>query len=302
MNHQNLKYTNYVKCLFLASALLAFVVSCGHEQVKRTAKKPIQSKTIVFVHGMFMTPLCFEEWQKYFESRGYKTISPAWPVAHDESPEILRSKHPNSELAKLTLTQVVDHYEKTIKGLNEKPILIGHSMGGLIVQILMERNLGVAGIAIDSAPPKGLLSFKWSFLKSNWGVISPFADDDEPILLTQSQFNYAWVHTFPENEQKEIYAKYLIPESRRVGKGPTTDEGKVDFSKVRGPILLVAGGDDQIIPPSLNYKNLLEYSKSPSITDFKEFPGRTHLILNKKGWEEVASYVLDWLQERQTKE
>lgn len=252
------------------------------------------SKTVVFVHGMYMTPLCWEKWEPYFQAKGYKTLAPAWPE-HDAPIEEQRKAHPNPKLGALTLDAVLAHYRTVLRGLEEKPILVGHSMGGLIVQILLAEGLGVAGIAIDSAPPKGVISLKYSFLKSNWPAISPSAKLDQPILQSQADFDYAFANCVAEPERKAAFARYAVPESRRVGKGPTTDVAKINFLGKRPPLLLLAGSADHIIPASLNRSNYEKYEQSPSITDFREFEGRCHYTIGQAGWEEVADYILDWV-------
>lgn len=253
------------------------------------------TKTAVFVHGMFMTPLCWEHWTKHFEQRGYKTHAPAWPE-HDAPIEEQRKRHPSAALGALTLDQVLEHYRKVLRALDEKPILVGHSMGGLIVQRLIEEGLGAAGVAIDSAPPKGVISLKYSFLKSNWGAISPTAKLDEPISLTFEQFQYAFVHTLPPAEQQAAYERYVVPESRRVAKGPTTEAAALHYERPRPPLLLLAGAEDHIIPASLNHANFQKYQNTPAIIDFHEFQSRTHWIIAQKGWQEVADYALDWIR------
>lgn len=247
---------------------------------------------------MFMTPASFENWAKHFEKKGYKTIVPAWP-GHDAPVEVQRKNHPDKERAKLTLEAVVNHYRKIVKELPEKPILIGHSMGGLVAQLLLSEDLAMAAIGVDSAPPNGVISLKWSFLKSNWGAISLFADIEEPISLSVEQFHYAFGNTLSESEIKAVYEKHYVPESRRVGKGPTTDIAKIEFKKKRSPLLLIAGGEDHIIPSSLNRSNFEKYEDSPSITTFNVFPGRDHYICGEKGWEEVADFVGAWIDKNQ---
>lgn len=254
-------------------------------------------KTIVFIHGMLFTPLCWQQWISYYQAKGYKCIAPAWP-GRDKPIETLRNNHPDAQLGKLTLADVVEHYTKIIKGLDEKPILIGHSMGGLIVQILLQRDLAAAGIAIDSSPPKGVFNLKWSFLKANWPIFSPFVSRDEPYYIPFEHFQYAFVHTLPLEEQRAAYEKYVIPESRNVAWGALSDVAKVDFKKQHPPLLLIAGSDDNIIPASLNTANYRKYEQSPGITDFKEFAGRTHFIIGQKNWEEVANYIVSWLNEK----
>lgn len=253
-----------------------------------------KSSLVVFVHGMFMTPLCWEHWESHYRSRGLRTLAPPWPE-HESSIDAQRGAHPNAKLGAVTLEQLVQHYRSILLAQDEKPFLVGHSLGGLLVQLLVSEGLARAGVAIDSAPPQGVISLKWSFLKSNWPAINPFAREADPIALSFEQFQYAFVNGLPPDEQKAAYSRYAVPESRRVGKGPTTAAAAIDFARPRPPLLFIAGSEDHIIPASLNRRNHAKYRASGSVTDFKEFAGRTHFIIGQRGWEEVADYALDWL-------
>jgi hypothetical protein len=144
-----------------------------------------------------------------------------------------------------------------------------------------------------------VISLKWSFLKSNWPVISPAAKIDLPISLSLEAFHYAFAHTLPLEEVKRVYDAQVVPESRRVGKGPTTATAKIDFSHRRAPLLFIAGGEDHIIPASLNRANYQRYRASAGITDFREFPGRTHYTLGQTGWQEVADFAIGWISANQ---
>jgi alpha-beta hydrolase superfamily lysophospholipase len=253
------------------------------------------SKTVVFVHGMYMTPLCWEQWVERFQSKGYRSLAPAWP-GRDQPIEVLRQRHPDPQLGQLTLSNVLDSLTGFIKRLDEKPIVIGHSMGGLIAQLLLNRDVAAAAVAIDSAPPFGVFTAKWSFLKSNWPHITPFASQSRPIEMTFERFQYTFVNTLPLAEQRAAFERYVVPESRRVPRESLT--AKIDFRKPHAPLLLIAGSADHIIPASLNQSNYAKYQSSPSVADFKEFAGRTHFIVGQTGWEEVADYVLGWLNEK----
>lgn len=252
------------------------------------------SKTIVLIHGMFLTPASWTEWKRYFEAAGYRVHAPAWPL-HDAEPSAMRAAHPDPKLGALELKDVLESYRAFIKQLPEKPVLIGHSMGGLITQLLLEDKLGVAGVAIDSAPPKGLISLRWSFLKSNWAVINPLADETQAYLPDEESFRYAFSDCVPEAESQKIYARFATPESRRVGNAPTTDLAEVRFQEKTAPLLIIAGESDHIIPASLNYANFEKYEEAPSRTEFRQFPGRCHSIVQQDGWEDVADYVKGWL-------
>ena len=186
-------------------------------------------------------------------------------------------------------------FEKIIKGLDSPPALIGHSMGGLVVQILINRGLGACGVAIDSAPPAGVFTTKWSFLVANLPVINPFKGNT-PDLISYPRFNYAFVNGFQESEQVSAYENYVVPESRNVPRSSTGKAGKVDFKKEHNPLLIIAGGNDNIIPSSLNVSNFKKYSNKLSQTDFKEFAGRTHFIIGQENWQEVADYIMNWFR------
>lgn len=252
----------------------------------------IQSKTIVFIHGLFMNPVSWNHWVRYFQDRGYTCHSPAYPF-HEGNPAELRDKiHP--DLGMLTFAQVIESLSAFIDQLPEKPILIGHSMGGLSVQKLIEQEKGVAGVCIDSAPPKGIFSFKWSFLKCNFPIISPFKGN-APVLTDVAWFHYAFCNTMTREQAQAEYDRFVVPESRNIPRSTTKKDGEIDFKKPHNPLLFIAGEKDHITPASLNKKNFKAYRDAGSRRDFQEFPGRTHYICGQENWEEVAQFVADWI-------
>ena len=253
---------------------------------------PNLSKTIVFIHGLFQNPESWVEWVKHFEKKGFTCHTPAYPF-HSGKPESLRSNiDPN--LSKLTFGQVVKSLTEFIDTLPEKPILIGHSMGGLAVQKLIEQNKGIAGVCIDSAPPKGIFSFKWSFLKANLPTINPLKGDSV-CLPDVAWFHYAFCNTMTLEQTKIEYDKFVVPESRNIPRSSASYQGAIDFSKPHQPLLFIAGEKDTIIPASLNKKNFEAYKDKKSKIDFKEFSGRTHYICGQTNWQEVADYIHEWI-------
>ncbi len=169
-------------------------------------------------------------------------------------------------------------------------------MGGLVVQLLLQQDLAVAGVAIDPAPPAGVFTTEFSFLKANFPAINPF-QLHQPVMMSFEQFQYAFVNTLPMDEQRAAYDRYLVPESRGVPTSSLGAAGKVDFNRPRRPLLITAGQKDHIVPASLNRSNYKKY-KGPSITEFKEFAGRDHFLIGSRGWEEVADYCLAWLNQK----
>lgn len=284
---------------FLTIICLVCCMSCstpeyGIFEAAPAHDAPLRSKTIVLIHGMFATARGWDAWIKFFEAKGYKVYAPAWPL-HEATVAEQKARHPSRALGRLELSQVVESYRSFLKTLPETPILVGHSMGGLIVQILLQEGRGSAGVAIDSAPPKGVLSFRFSFLRANWPVLSPFADENEPFAMDDDQFRYAMANCLSEDVARRFFQESAVPESRLVGKGPLSATAKIDPTLKKVPLLFVAGGEDHIIPPSLNYSNFKDYSDSASLTEFKLFEGRCHWTLNQDDWQSVADYIAGWL-------
>jgi pimeloyl-ACP methyl ester carboxylesterase len=245
-------------------------------------------KSVVFVHGMYMTYRCWDGWVRRFAARGWDCKAPPWPL-HEDEPAAIRARHPDPALGKLTLDEVVARYAELLK---DKPVLVGHSMGGLVVQLLVQKELARAGVCVDSAPPKGLISLKWSFLKTNWPVLT--GKKAEAFLPSLEQFHYAFAHTLPLEEVRRVYENEVVPESRRVGTAPTTHSAKIDFAQQKAPLLFISGGDDHIIPASLNRSNWKKYPNA----ELKEYPGRVHYTLGQAGWEEVCDYAIEWLEKK----
>jgi pimeloyl-ACP methyl ester carboxylesterase len=257
--------------------------------------KTIKSKTVLFVTGAFVSNSCWDQWRMYFESKGYTTTAPPWP--HKEgSAKALRDKRPNDvPLAQLTMEEMLEHYVNIAKGLPEKPIVIGHSFGGLITQIIVNRDLAAAGIAIHSAPPKGILPYEFSFLKAGWKLFGFFTSLKKTYLMSFKDWQYAFVNEMPLEEQKRAYEMFTIPESKTAARGALTDVAKVDFNKKHVPLLFMAGSIDHTMPPHLNFRNFNRYRKNGSVLEYKEFPGRNHFVLGQSTWKENADYILDWV-------
>jgi pimeloyl-ACP methyl ester carboxylesterase len=255
------------------------------------------SKTVVFIHGLFLTYRGWDQWVSRYEAKGYKCIAVPYP-GREKPPDALRKAHPDPKVAEVTFDGVLEHLERVIKGLDEPPIIMGHSFGGLFTQLLLNRGLGSAGVAIDPAPPQGVITTKFSFLKGGWALLNPLNRSSRPYLMSFEEFQYAFVNGMPLEEQQAAYNAHVAPESLRIGRGGLTGKAHIDFKKAHAPLLIIAGGTDNLIPASLNKSNFKRYKASaPSITEFKEFTGRNHYgIFGGKDWEEVADYALNWVE------
>jgi len=256
------------------------------------------TRTIVFLHGAWVTPMCWEKFVPFFEAKGYTCIAPAWPGKDRPVDQIRADPKP---LAGLGVGEIVDHYAAIIRGLPEPPILIGHSYGGLFTQILLDRGLGAAGVAIDSAPPRGIWAFEPTAVRSLITVLLQYPWR-KVVRWKYSNFRYAFVSALPEADARAAFDRHVVPETGRLffqsayallnPKSPT----RVDFSNgTRAPLLLIAGAKDRIVPPVINRRNFKAYAKSAARTDFHEFPNRVHWIIAQDGWDEVAAHAAAWL-------
>jgi pimeloyl-ACP methyl ester carboxylesterase len=259
---------------------------------------PTTPDTIVLIHGLWMTPLSWEHWVDRYTSRGYTVHAPAWPGMDGDIEELRRDP---SAVAQLGVTEIVDHYDAIIRDLDQPPIIMGHSFGGLFTQILLDRGLGAAGVAIDSAPVKGILVLPFSTLKVAFPVLRNPANLHRTMTLSPEQFHYAFANTLSEQESRAAYDRYAVPGPDHVlfqaslanfnPHAPTA----VDFhNDTRAPLLLIAGGQDHIAPASVTEANFRLYRKSAAVTELKEFPERPHFTVGAPGWEEVADYALSW--------
>lgn len=261
--------------------------------------KTINSNTVVFIHGAFVHYSTWDEWRAYFESKGYKTLAPPWP--HKEAPpEVLRSRQPDADIASLRLAQVIDHYAGIIKKLPEKPILVGHSLGGLITQVLVNRGLAAAGIAIHPVPPQGVIPYEFSFLRAGWKSLGLFTSARKSYLMSFRDWQYAFTNGMPLAGQKEAYESAVVPESKLVARDGLTSAARVDFNKPHAPLLFMSGTADHIMPATLTYRIYKRYLKkgngNGSVTEYKEYKGKNHYVVGLPGWKENADYILGWVQ------
>ena len=252
-------------------------------------------KTILFIHGMFLNPKSWEKWVSYFEERNYRCLAPAWPF-HEGEPSALRRDIPDG-VGTLPLKAVIDEFARVAAAQSEPPIVIGHSMGGLVAQILENRGLAEAAICISSVAPNAMLTFDWSFFKNSASIVNPLKGD-QPYLMTEEGFRENFANAMTETEAKKAYDDYAVHESRNVMRDAMGAAGKIDLGRPHFPLLFIGGDRDNIIPDKLNHKNAEAYTDGSGISDFKEFAGRGHFICGQPDWEDVADYISEWLSLR----
>jgi pimeloyl-ACP methyl ester carboxylesterase len=270
------------------------------------APDPAAPDTIVLIHGFWVTPRSWEKWVERYEGKGYHVLTPTYPGFEVEV-EALREDP--SPIEALTFPAIIEHIGGIIDGLDKPPIIIGHSAGGALTQILLDHGYGAAGVAIDSVPPEGVWVTPVSQIRSLFPILKNPANRHKGVGFTPEQFHYAFANTLSREESDEVYERYHIPASGRlVWVGATANftpghqEDYVDFrNEDRAPLLLIGGSEDNIMPPAVNQSNAKHYRHAKSSNDYKEFEGRSHYsVIGGEGWEEVADYALEWATEHAT--
>jgi pimeloyl-ACP methyl ester carboxylesterase len=256
------------------------------------------SETIVLIHGLWMTPLSWEKWEERFVAAGHTVVAPAWPGFDRSIEEIRRDTTP---IAELGVTEITDHYDAIVRGLDRPPIIIGHSFGGLVTQLLLDRGLGSAGVAVHPAPPKGVFVLPPAELRVAWVALKSPANRRRAQMLSAEQFHYAFGNTLSESESQAVYERYAVPGPGR----PLFQAGlanfnpkavtKIDFhNDERAPLLIVGGGKDHTVPGVVAHSNYRLQKKSKAVTEYKEYADRSHYTVGQDGWERVADYALEW--------
>ena len=245
-----------------------------------------------------MAPPCWKHWVDYYQTAGYDVIAPGWPGLEGRSVADI-NKDP-SALKGLSIKQIVDHYDTLIHGMKSSPIIMGHSFGGLFVQILLSRGLGVAGVAIDPANPNDVLVLPWSQLKAVAPHLANPFNRKGITTLSHEQFHYAFTNELSREDSDKVYSELAIPGDAEVlwqgalaGLHKTGDASVIWDKADRAPLLLIGGGNDNLVPPAVQKATLRKY-KGPAIVEYKEFEGRTHNTVGQIGWEKVADYALEF--------
>jgi non-heme chloroperoxidase len=272
----------------------------AHESEQIEAANASGRNPIVFIHGLWLLPSSWDRWTTVFEDAGYHTLAPSWP----DDPNTVDEANLHPEVfAHKSVGQVADHFEKVIGKLERKPVLIGHSFGGLLAQILAGRELASASVAIDPAPFRGVLPLPLSALKSASPVLGNPANHGRAIPLTYEQFRYAFANAVSEDEAKALYNTFAVPaagvplfQAATANLNPWT-EVKVKTKKVdRGPLLIISGEKDHTVPWAIANASFKRQKRNKDVTEIVEIPGRGHALTIDSGWREVADTALNFVQ------
>ncbi|MFI6294695.1 alpha/beta hydrolase [Nonomuraea sp. NPDC050790] len=258
-------------------------------------------KTIVLVHGFWVTPRSWEHWIDRYQRAGYRVLAPAYPGFEVEVEALNADPAP---IEAVTGASIISHLESVVGALDEPPIIMGHSAGGAFTQVLLDRGYGAAGVVLNSAPTEGVLIAPLSQIKSTFPVLKNPANRHKAVGLTFEQWNYAFTNTFTEEEARRLYERYHIPASGRIvwdgvlaNFQPGPQDVYVNYhNDDRPPLLFISGSEDHIMPPSVQRSNAKHYKSFKTVTEIEEYPGMAHLLPAQKGWEEIADHALAWAE------
>jgi non-heme chloroperoxidase len=251
---------------------------------------------VVFVHGLWLLPSSWERWERHVEDAGYIALSPGWP----DDPDTVEEASANPEaLAHQTVGQAADHFDAVIRRLAKKPVVIGHSFGGLLAQLLAGRGLAAATVAIDPAPFRGVLPLPLSALRSAWPVLGNPANRHRAVPLSFEQFRYAFANAIDEAEARTLYETFAVPapgaplfQAAFANFNPWTEATVETATAQRGPLLIVSGELDHTVPRAVAHAAYQQQLRNPSLTEFVEMPGRGHALTIDHGWQAVADTAL----------
>jgi len=265
------------------------------ERANATGRQPV-----VFVHGLWLLPNSWDRWANVFEAAGYAALTPGWP----DDPETVAEANARPEVfAKKSVKQVADHLDEVIGGLKKRPIVIGHSFGGLLAQILAGRGKAAATVAIDPAPFRGVLPLPFSALKSAFPVLRNPANRNRAVPLTYEQFRYGFANAVTETEAHELYRTFAVPApGRPLFQAATANlnpwsEVKVDRKTPnRGPLLVISGEKDNTVPWAIANASFKLQRRNAGVTEIVEIKNRGHALTIDSGWREVADTALKFVR------
>jgi pimeloyl-ACP methyl ester carboxylesterase len=268
------------------------------EEVARANATGLQP--VVFIHGLWLLPSSWDRWATVFEEAGFTALTPGWP----DDPDTVEEANAHPEVfAKKTVGQVADHFDEIVSKLDTKPIVIGHSFGGLLTQILAGRGRSAVSVAIDPAPFQGVLPLPFSSLKSASPVLRNPANRNRAVPLTYEQFRYGFANAVTEDEAKALYETFAVPaagaplfQAATANFNPWT-EVKVDTKNPeRGPLLIISGEKDHTVPWAIANASFKQQDDNEGVTEITEIKGRGHALTIDSGWREVADTALAFVK------
>ena len=272
----------------------------GHEAQQLQRANATGQQPVMFVHGLWLLASSWDRWAAVFEEAGYVTLTPGWP----DDPETVAAARANPDVfARKSVGQVADHLERIARQLARKPVIIGHSFGGMLAQMLAGRGCSAATVSIDPAPFQGVLPLPLSTLRASWPVLGNPFNRNRAVSLTFAQFRFAFANAVSDNEARTLYDNFAVPApARPLFQAATANfnpfsEVKVDArNSARGPLLVISGEKDHIVPRAVSHAAYRKQRRNVGTTEFVEMPNRGHALTIDSGWRAVANTARAFVQ------
>ena len=254
---------------------------------------------MVFVHGLWLLPSSWDRWATRFEEAGYVGLAPGWP----DDPETVAEARAHPEVfAGKGIREIADYEEAIIHRLNRKPVIIGHSFGGLLTMILAGRGLAAASVAISPAPFRGVLPLPIPALRTASVALRNPANWNRAVPLSYEQFRYSFANVVGEDEAKELYLGYSVPgageplfQAASANFNPWT-EAKVDSTNQSGSNADCLADPDHTVPWAIANASYKKQKRNTGVTEIVKMTGRGHALTIDAGWREVAEKALEFVK------
>jgi pimeloyl-ACP methyl ester carboxylesterase len=283
--------------LFISGEQIMALTAHELQQIERANSSGLQP--VVFVHGLWLLAGSWDNWRTFFEAQGYTTVAPGWP---DDPESVEEAKADPEAFAHKHIKQVADYYIEAIGLLNRKPVVIGHSFGGLLAQKVAGEGVAAVTVAIDPAPYRGVLPLPLSALKSSSPVLGNPLNYTRAVGLTYEQFRYAFANVVDETEAHELYETYSVAgpgaplfQAASANLNPWTEASVDTRNPERGPLLILSGEYDHTVPWAIAHAEFKLQEHNPGVTEIREMPDRGHSLTIDHGWREVAEVALDFV-------
>lgn len=250
---------------------------------------------VVLIHGAWVGPSCWDLIRTRLEANGWDVVAPPWP--HGDRPVSELRARPDPALAGVGVTELVDHYQSVVAAMTPAPLLVGHSFGGLVAQLLLDRGYGRGAVAIDPAPTRGILPSP-SAVWANRVVLTTWRSWRRTLTVSPQHFAWSFLHNLAPEEQVAVYDEHVVPTPGRpfwqAALSVFTTATRVDYRRDRAPLLIVAGGADRTVTARMNRAAQHKYSRSPATTEFVVLPGRSHWTIAEPGYDQLVDLIEDF--------
>jgi pimeloyl-ACP methyl ester carboxylesterase len=240
----------------------------------------------------------WEAWVALFNAAGYQAIAPGWPG--DAATVSETRRHPDA-MNNSGIGAITEHYQMIIADLPATPVVIGHCVGGLVAQRLLGRGFARACIAMAPTPLRGVRRVSISQLRSAVDSLGHLGLGGRTWAHTAESYHKGLANVLSRTESDRLFQAYSIPAPalplRQVALANATlpSDTSVDTRSERGPLLIIAGSADRMLPAPSAYWAYKIQRRNAGVTQLSIFDNRGHSLFTDHGWREIADTTLMFL-------